>query len=116
MVSESQSTGVTLAWEKTAMAGQEMPDGLSYPDQLLYQAVALLYARYRAGNISRDQAVREKKKLLDEYRVYQFQEQMGKEWVDVIKLTDLARADYMKNRTLENADRLVAILEGRVRA
>ena len=36
----------------------------------------------------------EKKKLLDEYRVNQYREQMGDEWVRVIKDTDLARAEY----------------------
>lgn len=115
MVSESQTTGVTLPWEKKAMVGEEMPDGLSYPDQLLYQAMALLYARYRLGSISREQAVVEKKKLLEEYRVYQFQEDMGKEWVERIRLTDMARAEYRKNPTIKNADKLIAILEGRVK-
>ena len=37
-------------------------------------------------------------------------DQMGKEWVQVIKDTELARAEYMKNRTLENADKLIATI------
>lgn len=36
-----------------------------------------------------------------------FQHEMGKEWVKVIKNTELARAEYMKNPTVENADKLM---------
>lgn len=39
-------------------------------------------------------------------------EQRGKEWVEIIRKTEIARADYRKDRTLENADRLVAAIEG----
>lgn len=113
MVPESQTTGVTLPWEKMAMAGDEMPNGLEYPDQILYLQLRMLYAQKRAGIIDREQAVLEKKKLLDTYRHHQFVEQMGKEWVKQIRDTELARAEYCKNRTIANADKLVALIEGR---
>lgn len=112
MSADNNSTGVTLPYEKQAMRGDPMPDGLNYPDQLLYQALALLYARYRLGAVTKDQAVLEKKSLLDNYRVYQFQWDMGDRWVEVIKKTDLARCEYRKNRTLENADALVKCIDG----
>lgn len=113
MVSEPEkSSGVVLPWEQAAIRGEEMPDGLSYPDQILFLQLRSLYAQKRAGIIDRDTAVTEKKKLLDEYRMYQFREQMGEKWVQVIKNTDIARAEYRKNRTLENADKLVAVIEG----
>ena len=107
------STGIVLEWEKLAIRGEEMPDGLSYPDQILFLQLRMLYAQKRAGIIDRDTAVTEKKKLLDEYRLYQFREQMGEEWVEQVRLTELARAEYRKDRTLENADRLVDLIEGR---
>lgn len=113
MAESEQSSGVILPWEKAAIRGDEMPDGLSYPDQILFLCLRNLYAQKRAGIIDRAAAVREKNKLLDEYRVYQFREQMGEEWVEQIKLTEIARAEYRKNRTLENADKLVEIIEGR---
>lgn len=47
MSEDNNSTGVTLPYEKQAMRGDPMPNGLNYPNQLLYQALALLYARYR---------------------------------------------------------------------
>ena len=109
----AEETGIVLTWEKDAMAGLEMPDGLSYPDQILYLSLRMLYAQYFKKLIDRETATKEKKKLLDEYRCYQYREEMGNQWVEVIRLTDLARCDYKKNRTLENADRLVEIIEGK---
>lgn len=107
------STGIILPWEQAAIRGDEMSTGLEYPDQILYLSLRMLYAQKRMGIIDRDTAVAEKKKLLDEYRVYQFREQMGEQWVQVIKDTDLARAEYRKNPTIENANKLVAIIEGK---
>lgn len=112
MSEDNNSTGVTLPYEKQAMRGDPMPNGLNYPNQLLYQALALLYARYRMGTVTREQAATEKKSLLDNYRVYQFQWDMGDRWVEVIKKTELARSEYRKNRTLENADALVKCIDG----
>lgn len=111
-MSTDNSTGIALPYEKQAQRGDEMPKGLNYPDQLMYQALALLYARYRLNLITREQATIEKKELLDNYRIYQFQWDMGDKWVDVIKATDLARCAYRKNRTLENADNLVKCIDG----
>ena len=113
MVSESERTGVTLPYEKIAMAGGEMPDGLEYPDQVLFLELRMLYDQFKRGIVDKVAATREKKRLLDNYRMYQFNDQMGKEWAEQIKLTELARAAYRKERTLENADRLVALIEGR---
>ena len=109
----AEETGIVLPWEKDAMAGLEMPDGLSYPDQILYLELRMLYRQYFQKVIDRETAIKEKKKLLDEYRCCQYREEMGNHWVEIIRLTDLARCDYKKNRTLENADRLVEIIEGR---
>ena len=109
----ADETGIVLPWEKDAMAGLEMPDGLSYPDQILYLELRMLYNQYYKKVIDRETATKEKKKLLDEYRVNQFREEMGNHWVEIIRLTDIARCDYKKNRTIENADRLIEIIEGK---
>ena len=39
-------------------------------------------------------------------------DRMGKEWVEQIKRTELARATYRKDKTIENADKLLACVEG----
>ena len=42
----ADETGIVLPWEKDAMAGLEMPNGLSYPDQILYLELRMLYHQY----------------------------------------------------------------------
>ena len=101
-----------LPYEKLAMAGEEMPDGLEYSDQILFLELRMLYDQYKKGIIDKPIAVREKKRLLDNYRVYQFHERALEEWVKQIRLSEQARAAYRKDRTLENADKLVALFEG----
>ena len=109
----AEETRIVLPWEKDAMAGLEMPNGLSYPDQILYLSLRMLYRQYYQKIIERDTATKEKKKLLDEYKVYQFREELEKQWVEIIRLTELARADYRKNPCHENAMKLIDIIEGR---
>ena len=99
-------------YEKQAMDGQEMPDGLEYPEQVAFLSFRMLYAQLRMGIITREVAIREKKKLLDEYRQYKFVESLGKEWVQIIKDTEAARAAYRKDRSLENADQLIFAIDG----
>ena len=109
----ADETGVVLPWEKDAMAGLEMPDGLSYPDQILYLELRMLYHQYYQKVIDRETAKKEKKKLLDEYRIYKFHYELGNQCVETIRLTELARADYRKNPCHENAMKLIEIIEGR---
>ena len=109
----ADETGIVLQWEKDAMAGNEMPDGLSYPDQILYLELRMLYHQYYQKVIDRDTATKEKKKLLDEYRVNQFRDELWKKLADTIRMTELARADYRKNPCNENAIKLIEIIEGR---
>ena len=112
MVSEPKENIVTFPYERQAMNGDEMPNGLEYPDQVLYLCFRMLYGQLRQGTIDRDTAVREKRKLLREYQQYKFVDDMGKEWVKQIKDTEIARAEYRKCRTLENADKLLFAIEG----
>ena len=109
------ATGIVLPWEQQAIRGEEMPDGLRYAEQILYLCLRMLYAQKKLGIIDRDTAILEKKKLLDEYQCYDFQQKMGDEWVAVIKETELARATFRKDPTIENAEALVEIIEGRRR-
>ena len=114
MVSEStQSTGVTLPYEKQAMNGDEMPDGLPYYDQLLFQQLRLLYDSFKKGIINRETAQKEKRQMLDEYESYKIQWKMIDEVSDIVRRTELARADFRKNPSIETAERLAATIEGR---
>lgn len=109
----SESKLLELPYEKIAMAGGEMPKGLEYPDQILFLELRLLYDSYRRKMIDRDKATQEKVELLRTYEAHKIVERMGREWVDQIKRTELARATYRKERTLENADRLIECVEGK---
>ena len=101
-----------LPYEKIAMSGGEMPKGLEYPDQILFLELRLLYDSYRRKMIDRDTATREKVELLRTYEAHKIVDRMGKEWVEQIKRTELARATYRKDKTIENADKLLACVEG----
>lgn len=101
-----------LPYEKIAMAGGEMPKGLEYPDQILFLELRLLYDSYKRKMIDRDAATQEKVELLRTYEAHKIVDKMGKEWVEQIKRTELARAEYRKNKTIENADKLLACVEG----
>jgi hypothetical protein len=101
-----------LPYEKVAMAGGEMPKGLEYPDQILFLELRLLYDSYKRKLIDRDKATQEKAELLRTYEAHKIIDKMGKEWVGQINRTELARAEYRKNKTIENADKLLACVEG----
>lgn len=108
----AESKLLELPYEKIAMAGGELPKGLEYPDQILFLELRLLYDSYKQKMIDRETATREKVELLRAYEAHKIVDKMGKEWVDQIKRTELARAAYRKNKTIENADKLLACVEG----
>ena len=108
----AKETGIVLPWEKDAMAGMEMPDGLSYPDQILYLELRMLYRQYYQKIIDRETAKKEKKKLLVEYRRNQFQDEMGKHWVNIIRGTEIAMSNFRKNPCIETAEKIYESLSG----
>ena len=85
-MNRADETGIVLPYEKDAMAGMEMPDGLSYPDQVLYLELRLLYRQYYQKIIDRETAVKEKKKMIEQYKDLKFREKMGDHWVEDNKL------------------------------
>ena len=95
------------------MAGGDLPKGLEHPDQILFLELRLLYDSYKRKLIDRDKATQEKAELLRTYEAHKIVDKMGKEWVDQIKRTEQARAAYRKERTLENADRVIDCVEGK---
>ena len=109
----AESKLLELPYEKIAMAGGEMPKGLEYPDQILFLELRLLYDSYKRKMIDRGKATQEKVELLRTYEAHKIVDKMGKEWVDQIKRTELARAAYRKEKTLENADRVIECVEGK---
>lgn len=112
MVPEPKANSVVFPYERQAASGDEMPNGLDYPDKVTYLCFRMLYAQLRMGIIDRETAIREKRKIMREYEHYKFVEQMGKHHVDTIRRTEMARAAYRKSRTIENADKLLIAIDG----
>lgn len=108
----AESKLLELPYEKIAMSGGELPKGLEYPDQILFLELRLLYDSYKRKLIDRESATREKVELLRTYEAHKIVDKMSKEWVDQIKRTEMARSEYRKNKTIENADKLLACVEG----
>lgn len=98
-------------YERQAMNGEEMPNGIPFPDQILYLSLRSLYDQYKKGVVNREMASREKKKLLMEYEACKFRELMGEVWVQIIKETELARAECRKNPCPESAKKLIEAIE-----
>ena len=108
MVSEStQSTGITLPYETAAMRGDPMPEGLPSHDQLMFQNLSLLYKRKRSGMIDRNQAVMEKRYLLDAYRIHKSGADLIQSTVELRKRIETAASAYCTKPSIEAADALI---------
>lgn len=122
-------------WERSAMEGGEMPEGLSPAEQYAFQALAHLYARFRLKVISREEGHLEKGKI-----IYATEKQMKADraasdlaaWqADLCRNVETAQNRYMRARrrmeqhpddasmvaaVLEAADLMCAVVDGRIRA
>lgn len=58
---------LAFPWEREAMRGEEMPEGLSFPDQMAYTTLRNVYQAYYNKIISRDVAAAEKGRLKYQY-------------------------------------------------
>lgn len=98
------------------MRGEEMPDGLSLPDQLAYTALRNIYHAYRNKIISRRTATAEKNKIRYQHNTLvntlAFQDKMCSHHVRVTKETEGAKNNFRKNPTVENGMRLCDVMDG----
>ena len=101
-----------LPYERVAMAGGEMPDDLEWYDRQVFLQLRMLYHQYRQGIISREMATREKRSILRDYDFNTSQSEYVKHFVAERIASEAARQEYRKNRTLENADKIILALEG----
>ena len=109
MVPESK---LTFPYERQAMNGEEMPSGITYPDQIAYLSLRSIYHQLQRGVIDRTTAIQEKRLVLHDRAANLLAEEVLRQSGEIIKATELARAAYRKERTLENADRMLAAVEG----
>lgn len=106
----------TYPYEREAMLGGEMPDGLELPDQLAFLALRSLYAQKRGGVIDRETGSREKAKLRYQRdtlcRKLGTKENMAIRSAWFFRDVEHAANAYAKHRTLENADELYRTVYG----
>lgn len=111
-----QGTGVVFGFENVAISGGEMPDGLTGPEQHLFLGLRALYHQKRAGIITRETAVSEKKKLVHEYGKDAIRMETTQKLISshneinnqVWKLV----AEYKKAPSLELADKVIRVFDG----
>ena len=109
---------MVFQFERDAEQGVPMPNGLSLPDQLAYQFLANLYDRIRRGTLTREQATSDKGKMTYQYNLAKGEmeqwSKLGTRWSQALLAAEQAQIKYQTERTLENADSLSAILDGRL--
>lgn len=98
----------SFPWERDAMRGDSMPEGLPLYDQAAYQAMRYLYALYRRGGIPREDAAAEKGRIRGEYEIRKKQFQAVREGqterAQFWKAIEAAANRFGRERTLENAE------------
>lgn len=104
-----------LEYERSAMIGDRMPAGLSVGNQMAYQALASLYARYREKQISRDAASAEKREIVSSLKRATASEEISRRSVDFFRIVERYMNRYRKERTIEAADCLADAVDGFLR-
>lgn len=99
-------------YERQAMAGEEMPDGLRFAGQHYYLGLRMLYSQYKKGIIDRETASREKRQLLSTYEYDLFWEKIADGFIQQRNNSETARAEYRKNPCHENAIKIIESIEG----
>ena len=99
-------------FEQAAANLEPMPKGLNYFDQSLFLNLRHIYAALRDKTIDWNEAMHEKIELIEAAEHFQYKCNMERIFADAISDTQKAREEYRKNRTLENADKLLKAFEG----
>lgn len=103
-------------WEREAMRGAEMPDGLPLYDQMAYLSLRTLYRDYHEKRLDRATASAEKRRIFGAWdkakRAAEFGRDLAFFRARVIKDTDTAKAAVRKDPSPENAIKLCNVLDG----
>lgn len=112
----STEPGYAFLWEREAMQGAEMPDGLSLYDQMAYLSLRTLYHDYHEKRLDRAAASAEKRRIVGAWRrakdTEEFQRRLAHFSAQVFKNTEAAKIAVRKNPSPENAIRLCNVMDG----
>ena len=104
-----KSTMTEFTFEREAMQGNPLPQGLDIADSCLYVALKNLYAMYRNKLISRKDATEEKRRLVYNWTTDKSKIEFLNREADGLKnKIGVASDDYKNNPCIETADKLYA--------
>ena len=96
-------------FERQAMHGEPLPQGLDIADSCLYVALKNLYAMYRNKMISRKDATEEKRRLIYNWKTDKSKiEFLNRESEELRNKIGTASEDYKNNPCIESAEKLYA--------
>ena len=96
-------------FERQAMKGEPIPQGLDIADSCLYIALKNLYAMYRRELISRKDATEEKRRLIYNWTTDKSKiEFLNRDSEALRDKIGTASEEYKNNPCIENADKLYA--------
>lgn len=101
--------------ERRALRSESLPEGLTQPQQLLFLSLRVLYREYRCKVITRDEAKKEKAKLLAEFDQAQFHYNMFWNTTQMCNRLNAYLTDIEKNGC-ERCKTAVRIFDGRDKA
>lgn len=108
--------GYAFPWEREAMRGAEMPDGLPLYDQMAYLSLRALYRDYYEKRLDRATASAEKRRIAGAWQrardTAESQRKMALFSARVFKDTEAAKAAVRKDPSPENAIRLCNVMDG----
>ena len=104
-----KSTMTEFTFEREAMQGKPLPQGLDIADSCLYVALKNLYAMYRNKMITRKDATEEKQRLIYNWTTDKSKlEFLSREVLTLSKRISNAKEEYKNNPCIETADKLYA--------
>ena len=104
-----KSTMTEFTFEREAMQGNPLPQGLDIADSCLYVALKNLYAMYRNKLISRKDATEEKRSLIYNWTTDKSKIEFLNRESDALRdKIGTASEDYKNNPCIETADKLYA--------
>lgn len=109
-------------WETAAVRGEPVPDGLGLIDRLAYFSMKGVYAQYRAGQLTKEEAQREKAEIKalcgESTETIERQQTIFRAVESVLTDTADLRREIRKVTTAEEVARLglelCSVLEGRM--
>ncbi|MCI9474120.1 MAG: hypothetical protein HFF31_08945 [Flavonifractor sp.] len=109
-------SGYTFPWEREAMQGAEIPEGLSIYDQMAYISLRTLYHDYYEKRLNRTTASAEKRRIFGAWdkakSTAEFERKLAFFHARLYKDTEMAKTAVRKDPSPENAIRLCNVLDG----